>query len=208
MTWFVRSPTTRWSSGPAKGCTHAFFPRWKATKTGAKRPTSSVTTRRAQRTGPKRSLTGRSVARKCVARSAFADATSHFEIAMDALDRTPISRERETEAIDLRIEARIAYMGSGKVTEWLDLGQEAERRANAIDDIERKVATMTVRSAAQTSTTRRSRQSPPASRSSASRNGGAISAGSTLPNTASGKPISSPAVIAKRSKRSGEPARD
>jgi class 3 adenylate cyclase/tetratricopeptide (TPR) repeat protein len=92
---------------------------------------------------------GRNVARKCVARSAFADATSHFEIAMDALDRTPISRERETEAIDLRIEARMAYMGSGRVAEWLDLGQEAERRANAIDDIERKVAALTVRSAAQ-----------------------------------------------------------
>jgi predicted ATPase/class 3 adenylate cyclase len=92
---------------------------------------------------------GRNVARKCVARSAFADATSHFEIAMDALDRTAISRERETEAIDLRIEARMAYMGSGRVAEWLDLGQEAERRANAIDDIERKVAAMTVRSAAQ-----------------------------------------------------------
>ena len=30
---------------------------------------------------------GRSVARKCVARSAFADATSYFEIAMDALDK-------------------------------------------------------------------------------------------------------------------------
>jgi class 3 adenylate cyclase/tetratricopeptide (TPR) repeat protein len=92
---------------------------------------------------------GRSVARKCVARSAFADATSHFEIAMDALDRTAISRERETEAIDLRIEARMAFMGSGRVAEWLDLGQEAERRANAIDDIGRKVAAMTVRSAAQ-----------------------------------------------------------
>jgi class 3 adenylate cyclase/tetratricopeptide (TPR) repeat protein len=92
---------------------------------------------------------GRSVARKCVARSAFADATSHFEIAMDALDRTPISRERETEAIDLRIEARMAFMGSGRVAEWLDLGQEAERRANAIDDIGRKAAAMTVRSAAQ-----------------------------------------------------------
>ncbi|WP_291860406.1 AAA family ATPase [Bradyrhizobium sp.] len=92
---------------------------------------------------------GRSVARKCVARSAFADATSHFEIAMDALDRTPVSRARETEAIDLRIEARIAFMGSGRVAEWLDLGQEAERRANAIDDIGRKVAAMTVRSAAQ-----------------------------------------------------------
>jgi tetratricopeptide (TPR) repeat protein len=92
---------------------------------------------------------GRNVARKCVARSAFADAASHFEIAMDALDRTPVSRERETEAIDLRIEARMAYMGSGRVADWLDLGQEAERRANAIDDIERKVAALTVRSAAQ-----------------------------------------------------------
>jgi len=92
---------------------------------------------------------GRSVARKSVARSAFADATSHFEIAMDALDRTPVSPARETEAIDLRIEARMAFMGSGRVAEWLDLGKEAERRANAIDDIGRKVAAMTVRSAAQ-----------------------------------------------------------
>ncbi len=92
---------------------------------------------------------GRNVARKGVARSAFADATSHFEIAMDALDRTPASREREVEAVDLRIEARMAYMGSGKVAEWFDLGKEAERRAGAIDDIGRKVAAMTVRSAAQ-----------------------------------------------------------
>jgi class 3 adenylate cyclase/tetratricopeptide (TPR) repeat protein len=91
----------------------------------------------------------RNVARKGVARSAFADAASHFEIAMDALDRTPSSREREIEAIDLRIEARMAYMGSGKVAEWFDLGKEAERRAGTIDDIGRKVAAMTVRSAAQ-----------------------------------------------------------
>jgi class 3 adenylate cyclase/tetratricopeptide (TPR) repeat protein len=92
---------------------------------------------------------GRNVARKGVARSAFADAASHFEIAMDALDRTPSSREREIEAIDLRVEARLAFMGSGKVAEWFDLGKEAERRAGTIDDIGRKVATMTVRSAAQ-----------------------------------------------------------
>jgi class 3 adenylate cyclase/tetratricopeptide (TPR) repeat protein len=91
----------------------------------------------------------RSVARKCVARSAFADATSHFEIAMDALDRTPVSPAREAEAIDLRIEARMAFMGSGRVAEWLDLGKEAERRANAIDDIGRRLAAMTIRSAAQ-----------------------------------------------------------
>jgi tetratricopeptide (TPR) repeat protein len=68
---------------------------------------------------------------------------------MDALDRTPPSREREVEAIDLRVEARLAFMGAGKVPEWLDLGKEAERRAGAIDDIGRKVAAMAVRSAAQ-----------------------------------------------------------
>jgi class 3 adenylate cyclase/tetratricopeptide (TPR) repeat protein len=92
---------------------------------------------------------GRNVARKGVAQSAFADATSHFEIAMDALDRMRPSREREVEAIDLRVEARMAYMGSGKVAEWFDLGREADRRADAIGDIGRKVAAMAVRSAAQ-----------------------------------------------------------
>ena len=91
----------------------------------------------------------RSVARKGVARSAFADAGPYFETAMDALDKTPASRARETEAIDLRIEARMAFMGSGRVAEWLELGKEAERRANTIDDLGRKVAAMTVRAAAQ-----------------------------------------------------------
>ena len=98
---------------------------------------------------PKAFTYGRSVARKCVARSAFADATSYFEIAMDALDKAPMSGAREAEAIDLRIEARMAFMGSGKVAEWLELGKEAERRAGTIEDIGRKVAAMTVRSAAQ-----------------------------------------------------------
>ncbi|WP_349628027.1 ATP-binding protein [Bradyrhizobium lablabi] len=91
---------------------------------------------------------GRNVARKCVARSAFADAASYFEIAMDALDRTPVSHEREVEAIDLRIEARIAFASVGKVAEWLELEKEAERRADKIGDIGRKVAAMTVRAAA------------------------------------------------------------
>ncbi|GKQ52681.1 AAA family ATPase [Bradyrhizobium sp. Ce-3] len=98
---------------------------------------------------PKAFTYGRVIARKCVGRSAFADAATHFEIAMDALDRTPISHEREAEAVDLRIEARMAFMGSGRVSEWLDLGKEAERRSDSIGDIGRKVAAMTIRSAAQ-----------------------------------------------------------
>jgi len=92
---------------------------------------------------------GREVARKCVARSAFADATTYYEIAIDAVDKTPVSRTREIEAIDLRTEARLAFMGFGRIAEWFDLGKEAERRANAIGDLGRKVATMTIRAAAQ-----------------------------------------------------------
>jgi len=97
---------------------------------------------------PKALAYGRSVARKCLARSAFSDATSYFETAMSALDHTPASREREAEAIDLRIEARIAFMGFGRIDRWLDLGREAEQRADRIGDSDRKVAAMTVRAAA------------------------------------------------------------
>jgi tetratricopeptide (TPR) repeat protein len=92
---------------------------------------------------------GRSAGRKCLTRSAFADAANYFGIAMDALDRTPMTRARETDAIDLRMEARATFIASGHVAEWLDLGKEAERRAGAIDDIGRKVAAMTVRAGAQ-----------------------------------------------------------
>lgn len=92
---------------------------------------------------------GRSAGRKCLSRSAFPDAANYFEIAMDALDRTPVTGLREAAAIDLRMEARAAFIASGHVAEWLDLGKEAERRADAIDDIGRKVAAMTVRAGAQ-----------------------------------------------------------
>jgi predicted ATPase/class 3 adenylate cyclase len=92
---------------------------------------------------------GGDVARKCVARSAFADATTYYELAIDALDKTPLSRGRETRAIDLRTEARVALMSFGRVAEALDLSKEAERRATAIDDIGRKVAAMAFRASAQ-----------------------------------------------------------
>ena len=98
---------------------------------------------------PKAFVHGRNTALKCLGRSAFADAASYFETAMNALDRTPVTPSREAEAVDLRIEARTAFMGAGQVAEWFDLGKDAERRANAIDDIGRKVAAMTVRAAAQ-----------------------------------------------------------
>ncbi|WP_179737962.1 MULTISPECIES: AAA family ATPase [unclassified Bradyrhizobium] len=92
---------------------------------------------------------GRSAARKCLVRSAYADAVDYFEIAMGSLDKTPLTQAREADAIDLRMEARLAFAGSGRVAEALDLGREAERRADAIDDIGRKIAAMTVRAGAQ-----------------------------------------------------------
>ncbi|MET3909117.1 class 3 adenylate cyclase/tetratricopeptide (TPR) repeat protein [Bradyrhizobium sp. S3.3.6] len=92
---------------------------------------------------------GLASAQKCLARSAFTDAADYFETAMRSLDMTPENPAREAKAVDIRIEARAAFIGSGHVSEWLNLGKEAERRADAINDIGRKVAAMTVMAAAQ-----------------------------------------------------------
>ncbi|MHC4040050.1 ATP-binding protein [Bradyrhizobium sp. 23AC] len=92
---------------------------------------------------------GRASARRCLARSAFTDAADYFEIAMRCLDMTPENPSREANAVDIRIEARSAFIASGQIAEWLNLGKEAERRADAISDIGRKVAAMTVMAAAQ-----------------------------------------------------------
>jgi class 3 adenylate cyclase/tetratricopeptide (TPR) repeat protein len=93
---------------------------------------------------PKAFNYGRSAAQKCLVRSAYADAVDYFRIAMNSLDKTPLTRPRETNAIDLRMEARMAFIWSGRVAEWIDLGKEADQRASQIDDVGRKVAAMTV----------------------------------------------------------------
>jgi len=87
---------------------------------------------------------GRSAAQKCLARSAYADAADYYRTAMNSLDKTPLTRPRETNAIDLRMEARMAFQWSGRVAEWIDLGKEADQRASQIDDVGRKIAAMTV----------------------------------------------------------------
>ncbi|MCK1732540.1 AAA family ATPase [Bradyrhizobium sp. 138] len=92
---------------------------------------------------------GRASARRCLARSAFTDAADYFETAMRSLDMTPANPAREANAVDVRIEARAAFIASGQIAEWLNLGKEAERRADAINDIGRKVAALTVMAAAQ-----------------------------------------------------------
>jgi tetratricopeptide (TPR) repeat protein len=88
------------------------------------------------------------IARQCLAQSALPDATRYFEVAMEAVDRLPTSATRETRAIDLRIEARLAYANLGRVSRWLDLAKEAEARAKDAGDGARRVAALAVRAAA------------------------------------------------------------
>lgn len=88
------------------------------------------------------------VARRCVQRSAFTEAARYFETAIDTLDRQAYSTERECQAIDLRLETRSAFMPLGRLDRWLDLARSAEERALSIADDTRRIAAMTMRSAA------------------------------------------------------------
>ena len=89
-----------------------------------------------------------SVARKCFSQSAFSDARRHYELAMSSIDKLPPSPTREGIAIDLRIEARMAYGNLGLVSRWLDLAKEAEARALAAGDQLRRIPALAVRAAA------------------------------------------------------------
>ncbi len=87
-------------------------------------------------------------ARKAFARSAFRDATEYFKIAMDAVDKQPESTTREQRAIDLRIEARLAFVSFGSIEEWFGLGQDGEARSKQIGDEGRRLASIAMRAAA------------------------------------------------------------
>jgi class 3 adenylate cyclase/tetratricopeptide (TPR) repeat protein len=87
-------------------------------------------------------------AKKAFARSAFRDATGYFEIAMDAVDKLPASMAREQRAIDLRIEARMAYVSLGSIERWFELGREGEARSEKIGDEGRRLASIAIRAAA------------------------------------------------------------
>jgi class 3 adenylate cyclase/tetratricopeptide (TPR) repeat protein len=87
-------------------------------------------------------------ARKCLARSALPDAARYFEVAIDAVDRSPPSLERERRAIDLRIEARLAIPSIGNVDRWIALASEAVERATGIGDTTRQVASLVDRASA------------------------------------------------------------
>jgi len=91
---------------------------------------------------------GEMAAKKAFARSAFRDATGYFQIAMDAVDRLPFSTAREHRAIDLRIEARLAFGPFGRMKEWFGLCRDAEVRSEAIGDEGRRLASIAMRAAA------------------------------------------------------------
>jgi class 3 adenylate cyclase/tetratricopeptide (TPR) repeat protein len=91
---------------------------------------------------------GQLAARKAFARSAFRDATEYFQVAMDAVDRLPASTAHEQQAIDLRIEARLAFASLGNIEHWFNLCRDAEARSVKIGDESRRLASVAIRAAA------------------------------------------------------------
>jgi tetratricopeptide (TPR) repeat protein len=91
---------------------------------------------------------GHLAAQKTFARSAFRDATEYFQIAMDAVDKQPASTAREQRAIDLRIEARLAFVSFGSIEQWFGLGRDSEARSEKIGDEGRRLASIAIRAAA------------------------------------------------------------
>jgi tetratricopeptide (TPR) repeat protein len=67
---------------------------------------------------------------------------------MDAVDKQPESTAREQRAIDLRIEARLAFVSFGSIEEWFGLGHDGEARSREIGDEGRRLASIAIRAAA------------------------------------------------------------
>ncbi|MDO9297452.1 AAA family ATPase [Bradyrhizobium sp.] len=91
---------------------------------------------------------GYMAAKKALARSAFRDATEYFQIAMDAVDKQPASTAREQRAIDLRIEARLAFAPLGSMEQWFSLCRDAEARSEKIRDEQRRLASIVAKAVA------------------------------------------------------------
>lgn len=91
---------------------------------------------------------GYMAAKKALARSAFRDATEYFQIAMDAVDKQPASTAREQRAIDLRLEARLAFAPLGSMEQWFALCRDAEARSEKIGDEQRRLASIVAKAVA------------------------------------------------------------
>jgi len=93
---------------------------------------------------PRADQYGHLAARQALANSAFSEATQYFERAIAAVDKQPPSRQREERAIDLRIEARLAFPRIGQTARWVEVCREAEQRAIALGDDERRLGALAV----------------------------------------------------------------
>ena len=142
--WFARSPTIRWSKRSREDIHARVLAAFESDDTWRDDPDALCYHAMRAKDWAKAFNYGRSAAQKCLVRSAYAEAVDYFRTAMNSLDKTPLTRLRETNAIDLRMEARMAFIWSGRVAEWIDLGKEADQRASQIDDVGRRVAAMTV----------------------------------------------------------------
>jgi class 3 adenylate cyclase/tetratricopeptide (TPR) repeat protein len=91
---------------------------------------------------------GQMAAQKALVRSAFRDATEYFQIAIQAVDRLPDSVRREQRAIDLRIEARLAFAPLGSMEQWFGLCRDAEARSEKIGDEGRRLASIVAKAVA------------------------------------------------------------
>jgi tetratricopeptide (TPR) repeat protein len=91
---------------------------------------------------------GHLAAQRALANSAFSEATLYFERAIGAVDKQAASRQREERAIDLRIEARLAFPRVGRSARWLEVCREAEQRAIALGDDERRLGALAVHASA------------------------------------------------------------
>jgi class 3 adenylate cyclase/tetratricopeptide (TPR) repeat protein len=91
---------------------------------------------------------GQIAARKALARSGFRDATGYFESAIYAVDKLPDTVERERQAIDLRIEARLAFAPLGSMERWFGLCRDAEARSEKIGDERRRLASIVAKAVA------------------------------------------------------------
>jgi class 3 adenylate cyclase/tetratricopeptide (TPR) repeat protein len=91
---------------------------------------------------------GHMAAKKALSRSAFREAREYFGVAIDAIDKQPISVAREQRAVDLRIESRLSHVSLGDIERWLGIGRDGEARAAGIGDEGRRLASITIRAAA------------------------------------------------------------
>lgn len=88
------------------------------------------------------------VAKICLTQGGLAESSGYFQRAILAVDKLEPGTDRETRAIDLRIDARSAVSNSGQLTRWLELAKEAETRALRLNDKVRLTSAMITRAAA------------------------------------------------------------